>query len=309
MKVIYSFILIGMNYFIPFSVFGQTPVQNNIQTKEIKLNYTNGKEVFRICITNPQLKFDDNQEYFWFTEFSKIKSTKGGAGGNLLHGNYKLYDEKGNLRQEKNYYLGLKDGKDNNWDSLGNITSIFKYKKGDCVYMKFKEGKYWVELFGVWLLEGSIKKCYTEYNTLISEETYLKDNKEHVKTFYEFSGKLNEDYYLRHGEGHRVGKYICYYENGKIQTEGQFYDGEWTDIKDGTWKFYKLNGTLKATELYKTEIKKFDNGELKSAGGYIFNSIANEWAKTGEWRWFKNSDNGDGVEEIKNYEWGVEVSK
>jgi antitoxin component YwqK of YwqJK toxin-antitoxin module len=133
--------------------------QTSIQTKEVKIPYTNGYEIFRICISGCAVSFGDKQEYFWYTEFSKIKSTKGGSGGNLLHGNYKFYDEHGNLRQDKSYYLGLPDGSEKNWDSLGNITSQTKYNKGKIVYWKFQnDEKNWIELIGQIFQEGTIKK-------------------------------------------------------------------------------------------------------------------------------------------------------
>ena len=93
-------------FFMNIVCYGQT----SIQTKEIKINYTNAIEIFKICVSGCVTNYDVKNEYFWYTDFSKIKSTEGGSGGNLLHGNYKLFDENGNLRQDKNYYFGLPDG-------------------------------------------------------------------------------------------------------------------------------------------------------------------------------------------------------
>lgn len=290
---------------LAFASYGQT----SIQTKEVKIPYTNGYEIFRICTSGCQTNFDDKKEYFWYTEFSKIKSTKGGSGGSLLHGNYKFYDEQGNLRQDKNYYLGLPDGNEKTWDSLGNITSTTKYNKGEIVYWKFQnEDGYWVEHIGKIFTEGWVKKTYTKYNSLIAEQTMLANFKTHTRTFYEYGdNKVKEDYYSSGmGGDFMTGKYTAYYENGKVQTEGQFYDGEYTNVKVGTWNWYKSDGTLEATEQYKANIEKWSNGENKVVGGYILDTETNTWIKTGEWRWY--SEDGK-FQSSKKYRWGVETTE
>ena len=261
MNRIFNFIAFAL---LAFASHGQT----SIQTKEIKIAYTNGNEIFRVCISGCGVNFDDNKEYFWYTDFSKIKSTKGGSGGNLLHGNYKFFDEYGNLRQEKNYYLGIPDGNEKNWDSLGNITSQKKYSKGTLVYWKFQnDEKYWIEWNGPIFEEGTIKKVYTQYNSLISEQAYLPDFKQHTKTYFEYSGKIEEEYSTSGFAGeYMTGKYTAYFENGKIKTTGQFHDGEYASIRVGTWNWYKSDGTLDATQQYKAHIEKWSNGETKVAG-------------------------------------------
>lgn len=307
-----------------FQMYGQT----SIQTKEIKIQYSNGYEVFKICNSGCTTTFDDNKEYFWYTEFSNIKSTKGGSGGSLLHGNYKFYDENGNMRQDKNYFLGLPDGNEKNWDSVGNITSQSKYSKGILVYSKFQsDEKYWIELNGPLFKEGTVRKVYTQYNSLIQEDKMLTDFKQHVKIFYENSGKIKAEYNtggLR--RDYKMGKYISYYENGKIEVEGQYCDEEYINIREGTWKYfksdgtieefinnrvgtwkwYKSDGTIDATEEYKAEIEKWDNGEMKYVGGYIWDSESNNWVRTGEWRWYTYEGK---LDTKKKYIWGVETNE
>ncbi len=288
---------------ITFHVYGQS----SIQTKEIKIPYTNGYEVFKICSSGCSTTFDDKKEYYWYTEFSKVKSTKGGSGGSLLHGNYKFYDEYGNLRQDKNYYLGLSDGSEKNWDSVGNIISQYKYSKGDIIYMKYQnEEKYWIEFNGPMFKEGTVRKVYTQNNSLVQEETMLADFKQKIKTYYEYSEKLKEEFTTSGiGRGYLMGKFSSYYENGKIEVEGQFYDEEYLNIRVGTWKWYNSDGTLDATQNYKAEVVKWPNGELKLAGGYILNSETNEWLKDGEWRWY--DEDGKYKSSIK-YNWDVETT-
>lgn len=280
--------------------------QTTIQTKEVKIRYTNGFKAFNICTSGCITAFDDNKEYFWYTEFSNIKSTKGGSGGNLLHGNYKYYDENGNLRQDLNYYLGLEDGYEKRWDSLGNIIWQEKWIKGESIYWKFQnKEKYWIEFDGKIAEEGTTRKVYTKYNSLILEETMLSNLRQHIKTFYENSGKINSDFTtIEHSKDNLVGKYTEYFENGIIRVDGQYYDGKYANLQVGTWRWFRSDGTLDATRIYKTEFEKWDNGEIRAAGGYIFDSKKNTWLKTGEWRWY--TEEGE-FQLIKKYKWGVEI--
>lgn len=167
------------------------------------------------------------------------------VGGNLLNGNYKFYDEDGNLRVDKNFLLGLEDGNDVSWDSLGNITAKTTYTKGDIIYWKFlNEENYWIEFNGPMFSEGTIRKVYTKYGTLISEEKMLADFKQHVKIYYEYpTGQLKEEYTTTGLGGDYIsGKYTSYYTNGKIEVDGQFYEGKYTNIRIGTWKWYNKMG-------------------------------------------------------------------
>ena len=102
-----------------------------------------------------------------------------------------------------------------------------------------------------------------------------------------------------------VGKYTSYYENGKIEAEGQHYDGEWTSIRTGEWKWYKLDGTIESTENYKAEVIKWPNGNLQSVGGYLLNEETKEWIKIGEWRW---CDEDGSFESSKKYDMGIETN-
>ena len=82
----------------------------------------------------------------------KDKNNKGGCGGKLLNGNYKFYDQFGNLREEKNYTLGLKDKNATTWDSLGNIQSKSIYDNDKLIYWKFiNDEGFWVEFIGEYL--------------------------------------------------------------------------------------------------------------------------------------------------------------
>lgn len=67
------------------------------------------------------------------------------------------------------------------------------------------------------------------------------------------------------------GLYVSKYPNGSIESKGAFITHRgWRKkaYKDGIWKYYNENGTLKSEELYKKglliETKEYDeNGNLK----------------------------------------------
>lgn len=280
--------------------------QTTIKTKEVKINYTNGYEIFNVCVNNPQINYNKNNEYYWYNKFSGVKSTKGGNGGNLLHGIYKFFDEQGNLRHEENYNLGLKHGNYTKWDSLGDIVTIGKYNKGITVYWKFKDEDCWIEWIGQPLFEGSVKKVYNNFNEIRYIETYLPQFRVHCKKYYESTHKQKEEFtknWLHKGKDEFYGKYLEYYENGKIYFDGQ-YSVVAANIAVGDWKFYTTEGKINVIETYKEEIKRWKNNKLKLTGGYILDREKNSWLKTGEWTWY----NEDGtIQFTKKYKMGEEL--
>lgn len=282
--------------------------QTSINTKEVKIEYSNGLEIFRICTSGCSQTFDNSKEYFWYTDYSKIKSTKGGNGGNLLHGTYKYYDADGNLRSEKNYYLGLEEGNAKDWDSLGNITSQAKYKKGLCTYLKYQtEAQYWVEFVGPIFEIGSMKKTYSPFNLLIAEETVLPDYRLLIKTYYENSGKIKEEYETSGlGYDRIAGKFVQYFENGKIQITGQYYNGKNTHVRDGKWTWFNPDGSIESIEVYKACVEYYNNGNKKVAGSYIFDNENNNWVKGGIWEWY---DEEGVLKSTKTFNWDIEVQQ
>lgn len=279
--------------------------QKNIKTKEIKLSYSNGYELFHICPPNTKVIFDDKKEYYWYTEYSNIKSTKGSAGGSLLHGNYKLYDKTGNLRKENNYYLGLLHGEEKTWDSLGNITAKTIYNKGEPTYSKRQDDeKYWIEFNGEVFKVGTVKKVYTPYNLLITEEIQLPNFYKHIKKHFAPSGNLMEELTKEELTGYLVGKYTAYYENGKLKIDAEFFNGKNTNVRIGTWIYYNSTGETDSIKQYKSGVEYWPNKELKVAGGFIFDKANNSWVKTGEWRWYSKEGKFDSS---KKFNMGIEA--
>lgn len=283
--------------------------QSFVSTKEIKISYTNGYEIFNVCSTNPKISYDDKKEYFWYQSQFGIKSTKGGTGGQLLHGNCKYFDESGNLLEDKNYILGIISNK-KSWDSIGNVKSTYKYEEGDMIYWKFKDGDYWVEHIGRMFKEGWLKKTYTRFNELIEEEEQLSGYKRHIKTYYTNENhSLKEDFYIIFDYGLFIGKYTDYFEGGKIKTIGEFYDKknimpQYAKIKIGNWIIHNSDGTVAQSLFYKPEIILWNDGKLKSIGFYVHDSKSNIWQKSGEWRTYSEDEK---LLNSKKYNWGIEV--
>ena len=287
--------------------------------KEIRINYKNGIEIFNIYLGSEQPKFKEDKEYFWYTEFSKIKSTKGGSGGNLLNGNYKFFDENGNLLIDENYSMGLKDGDSKRWDKKGELTEINKYKEGESVYWKYHpEGdEGWVEQIGQMLKAGWTKNSYDKYNNLIaSQKTFIDEKsiikKEKTKTsiYFRNSDQKKEEYTtLMMFNNSYIGEYVQYFENGNKKVYGKLFDPYENgidkyigNIRDGEWKWYKENGELDSTEKYKAVVEYWENGNLKNIYGQYFDEEENKWLKHG--RFYSYNLDGKGIGKITEYEWG-----
>ncbi|PWK16766.1 retropepsin-like aspartic protease [Xanthomarina spongicola] len=288
--------------------------------KEIRIKYKNGIEIFNIHLGSEQPNYKENKEYFWYTEFSKIKSTKGGSGGNLLNGNYKFFDENGNLLIDENYSMGLKNGDSKKWDEKGELTEINKYEDGESVYWKYHpEGDDgWVEQIGQMLKAGWIKNSYDRYNnivasqkTFVDEKSQIKKEKTKTSIYFRNSNQKKEEYTtLMMFNNSYIGEYIQYFENGNKKVYGKLFDPYDSgidkyvgNIRDGEWKWYKENGEIDSTEKYKAVIEYWDNGNLKYIYGQYFDEEENKWLKHG--RFYSYGEDGKGIGEIIEYEWGV----
>ncbi len=287
--------------------------------EEIKIEYTNGLEVFNVLKSDSQVNYNNEKDYYWYTEYSKVKSTKGGSGGQLLDGNYKFYDEKGNLIIDQNFSKGLKHGKTKKWDADGDLVEIVDYENGETTYWKYHpEGDDgWVEQIGQMLKAGWTKNSYDKYNNLIaSQKTFIDEKntikKEKTKTsiYFRNSDQKKEEYTtLMMFNNSYIGEYIEYFENGNKKVYGKLFDPYANgidkyigNIRDGEWKWYKENGELDSTEKYKAVVEYWDNGNLKSIYGQYFDEEENKWLKHG--RFYSYNEDGKGIGEITEYEWG-----
>lgn len=267
------------------------------------IQYNNGREIFYICRSNPINNFNEDLEYFWYNEYSKIKSTKGGAGGNLLHGKYQFFDVNGNLLTEVNYYAGLQDGISKSWDSSGTVIELFKFNKGKLIYSKFKSNNSdnIIEWNGPALEKGSIKKIYTSYGRLEQTEEMLDGFKFKVTEYY-LKGQIKKIYTTGILDM-MYDEYIEYYENGKMKLYGKFEDN-W---KSGEWKKFNEAGILIYSEKHRINRQYTTDNKKISEGGEYYDTNKNEWVRDGLWIWY--TDNGEDILSTKEYNYGNEVTK
>ena len=292
--------------------------QSISKREEIKIKYNNGLEIFNVLNENVKIDFDVEKEYFWYTEFSKIKSTKGGSAGKLLDGNYKFFDENGNLIVDGNYSKGLKNGESKKWDKQGEITEITRYDNGKSIYLKYHPKGYegWVEQIGQILKDGWIKNSYSKYGKLVSKQETFFDESDKIKKlktkttlFYPNSENQIKEVYITPMmfDNSLIGEYTTYFKNGQVKISGNFFDSlkngienYFGNIQTGDWKWYSENGTLDTQEKYKVEIKYWVNGNIKSTYGMAYDN--NGWIKHGPFYSF--SEDGKGIAEKTEYSWG-----
>ena len=110
---------------------------------------------------------------------------------------------------------------------------IKKYKNGQVKSIEnFKNGK----------LNGEFKEFF-ENGSLFQIGTFKNGDMKNIKVFYE-NGKLKFEQNLKD----RKGKYRGYYPNGKLEVEGEVFQGD----EIGLWKYYNEEGNLLKTE-YKSQ--------------------------------------------------------
>lgn len=288
-------------FLLSFSTFWFSSVfSQQVATENKTLRYSDGQEVFDICKSNPNLNYDDKLDYFWYNKYSGISSTKGGAGGQLLHGKYQMFDSKGKLKKEAHFSLGLQHGLSRSWDEEGNIIETYKYDKGLCNYMKFfNDEGFIIEWTGVMFQKGSIKKVYTKYDVLLQESTFIDQFKSNVKEYYESYGTsiLKAEYTSGVGNFY-YGSYKSYFKNGQLEVEGEFIE----NLRTGDWKYYNIDGSIKGTVQYRIFKEKYPNGNLKIQGSQYLDKETNTWIKDGRWLYYEEYSND--YKKIEEYEYG-----
>jgi antitoxin component YwqK of YwqJK toxin-antitoxin module len=261
---------------------------SNSRTVEKRIQYKDGLVTLHVLIENPNIKYDDNLEYTWFNEYSSdVKKTKGGNGGKLLSGSYKVYSLNGDLLVDCNYSNGLLDGSYKSWSEKGELTGTSIYVQGLETYSKYKnkEGDF-VEFSDMSKVfkAGGQRRIYDVYGNLLEEDVNIDDSKKDVTTYYANSrkailSKLTLSVIL---PGYRYGEYQEFYESGKTKVIGMYHDG--TELRDGTWTYYNEDGTVKYEMEYTVSEKKHENGETSEIGNLLH--LDDKWVQIGTWTYF-----------------------
>ena len=137
----------------------------------------------------------------------------------LANSHSKPTDYYGKLFAANNYVDGVLEGVSKQYQYLNGQQALLK----DFIYKNGKEIKsieYYMETNVIASSENDNGECYTNFENGAKESIYKRTN-----------GNIN-------------GKYIKYYNNGKVASEGDYTHG----IKTGVWKNYSENGILKLEE-------------------------------------------------------------
>jgi antitoxin component YwqK of YwqJK toxin-antitoxin module len=174
-----------------------------------------------------------------------------------LNGNYKLYDEYGYILIDRNYTNNKQNGKSTtyygvdeasiyeNVKCLGKISGVFNYKNGipeglQTSYDYTKEGIRY--LIKTETYANGIMNKHVKFFSNGKEEKVIQFGK--CYEYYENGNKLAE--YTTDKDGQLQGKYISWYQSGKIIMSGEFIN----DDKSGLWTEYNEDGSIKIIEEY-----------------------------------------------------------
>lgn len=159
-------------------------------------------------------------------------------------GEWKYYDEKGNITSEGVFdERGKKNGKWKSYHSNGKISSEYEYSKGEI------DG-----LYNVYDSTGTLYAAYTYKSGQLKEYTFTIGGKV-IQTAKE-SGReipLND-----------------YYFNGNLRKKGKYVSGK----EEGKWEDYNFNGYKSAEYNYKAGVLQGDyteyhhNGTVKLSVSY-----------------------------------------
>jgi antitoxin component YwqK of YwqJK toxin-antitoxin module len=149
---------------------------------------------------------------------------------------------------------GLKNGYFKTYDEKGNLVSTKKYTNGE------KEKK------AEALSQLEVRTDYYPDGKIKVQATYNKKGlPEGIRREYDESGKVRKAYIFR---------------NGKMIAEGIFTDA---GQREGFWKEYYLDGSLKAAGFYTKDLKTgmwkyyYPDGVLEETGKYIDNDPDSIW--------------------------------
>ena len=177
----------------------------------------------------------------------------------LPHGKWKWFYDDETLRMEGNFKHGLKNGYFKEYDHDGNLISATKYVDGE----KIEKAEELVKL--------EVRTDYYPDGKVKVVGTYKDGIPEGVRREYNEQGEVEKSYIFRHG---------------RIVGEGIFTDA---GKKEGFWKEYYPDGTLKAVGSYQDDQRigkwkfYYKSGQLEEIGKYV------EGAPDSVWRWFYQS--------------------
>ncbi len=97
--------------------------------REIVVKYEDSTLRAHILIHKENIKTSDRLMYYWYNQ-EKINQNMGGYSGDLLQGEYLVFDKEKNLITQGNFERGLKHGTWKHWDASGVLMKSLDYHYG-----------------------------------------------------------------------------------------------------------------------------------------------------------------------------------
>jgi uncharacterized protein len=153
------------------------------------------------------------------------------------HGTWKFFYADGKIMMEGSYKHGKENGYFKEYDKDGNLISTEKFADGT----KLENVAELVKL--------DLRKDYYPDGKVKIAATYNKEGKlEGVRREFAPDGSVERSYIFKNGimigegvvteKGERDGSWKEYYDNGTLRAEGKYMK----DVKEGPWKYYHPNG-------------------------------------------------------------------
>lgn len=213
------------------------------ETKTV--NYTDGKEIFEVCI-GCNVTAEDDKEYVWANSAGDIEITKGFYAGTLLNGKYVQKNESGIVTTKASFKKGIRDGDMFMYNDDGSLDKYYHFSDGVLDFAKYKdESGYTIKLIGPIGEPGFIKEVYDLNNDLLYETEIDKDGVATTSLYYEGSSQIMLKFTGFDIED-KNGPCTFYYENGVVGSFGDFEDNK----KTGDWYYFDEEGQLTGTETF-----------------------------------------------------------
>lgn len=165
MKTTYIYLLFLFVVRLPVS--GQRNLEKQVIHDRITLNSPDSTVVTYLWPSKEEIPVDEDKIYYWY-KANQIRISRGGYGGELLHGNYTSYYIDQNLQQKGEFKKGLKVGSWKSWYPNGERKEVSIWKNGQ------RNGKFMI---------------YRPNGTLYQSGEYKKDKIKGKVTTYDESGK------------------------------------------------------------------------------------------------------------------------
>jgi predicted aspartyl protease len=284
---------------LPVLLLSITLQGQTIHTKEITEPNGDGAITFSIITDNIKIKFNKDLYYDWYNEFSGQQSSKGAAGGKLLHGKFSMFDGQGRLTFQCFYKFGLQDSISLSWDEQGEIDSKAIFKNGVRTYSKtkFGDGRSY-EVYSSMDKSDYRYKEYTDKNILQIETKCISTNPfVYEGTMYYPNLRKIQSHYYSSGSGY-YGEYKEYSIDGKLICIGNYDKKYRLGLKIGLWLIYNESSNKMDSIRYKLSDNIINPIGDREVGSLVYLPELKEWVKYGSW--FSLDNTGSVQNEIEN---------